>query len=337
MAPKLGMKKRVSWVIVDIIKKNELSNIKLGRILECGKNTINNYRNEGNLPGAEFIARLSDYYGVNVEWLHTNVGDPYHGDGLGPREPLEEEKRPPVRYSLGGNGGSSSHAVESVAEPSPSEDARLQALDLRISSVLAKASRILESESPYGKALFQNIDYLYQSIMVEKKNLEIRLSLGKLRKQVRSLKSRVKDLKGGRKSATTGKKRVAKKTQKTGTAKDPKREKIKKAPPAAKTATRKAKKAQPAVKTAARKAKKAQPVAKTAARKTKKAQPVAKTATRKAKKAQPAAKTATGKAKKARPAAKTGTRKVKKTRTAAKAKVGRPKKSATTKGRKAGK
>ncbi len=82
MKLKAEIQERISMLLVDIIKRNGLSNEKLGGILGCGRNTINNYRLFRTTPSTPFINKLAEFYGARVNWIYNGEGSMYNGDGL---------------------------------------------------------------------------------------------------------------------------------------------------------------------------------------------------------------------------------------------------------------
>ncbi len=265
------VQKRSSWIIIDIIERNGLSNTKLGEIMGCGKNTINNYRHAITTPGAEFIANLSNYYDVSVEWLHTGIGEPYKGDWMeadgkadGEADGMGEKE---AAYPLSGSDETAPLEAESVADSPPPEGAFNPRMNPEISPILEKAELILESDTFFSNALFENIDALYQSVMDEENRMEFQNEMERLKSEVNSLGSRIEKLKDkSRKSRAPEKKRAAKKPRKAATAGKPKTRRVKKTKMAEKPKARKTKKTQAAKKPKTRKAKTA---VKTKGRKTK--------------------------------------------------------------------
>ncbi len=207
--------KRTAMIMVDIIEKNNLSNDRMGAILGCGKNTIHNYRNLITTPSTDFIIKLSSYYGVNVEWLQTGIGDPYYEDGTGPREPLDERSDESGEYPLAGSATSVFSEAETVAAPKGVYGPKM---DFRITSVLEKAMRLFETKSPYGDLLLENIEALDNAHTDEKEIINAQFEAGLTQAKAKSFKRQVKKTeKMPRQSKPPGKKRGAKKTRKTKT------------------------------------------------------------------------------------------------------------------------
>ncbi|MCP4692933.1 MAG: hypothetical protein GY859_33135 [Desulfobacterales bacterium] len=212
MSSELELRDRAAAIIEDIIETYDLSDKKLAEIMKCGKNTISKYRNAITTPGTKFMTRLSRYFGICVEWFHTGAGLPYYGEGMGGVEPLDT-KSGLAPYPLAGSEDGAARGAESVAAP---KSAYSPGMDYRISSVQGKAMRLLNSKSPLGDLLLQNIDYLDQAITAEKETVEMRIELGQVNDEVKSLKKRLRNREKKRRNAETSEKKPGERKPRTG-------------------------------------------------------------------------------------------------------------------------
>lgn len=150
--PEMGLKERTRWAINQVVKTNNLSNEKLSKLLGVNKNTINSYRTKKTPPSVAFIQSLSDHFGFNPAWLVTGEGSIYM-EGGGEEESLFPD-----------TGGGE-------VEPSRVEAPKSEygTADFKISEMLYKATKVLESDTIYSKALAGSINALYQAIKREEK------------------------------------------------------------------------------------------------------------------------------------------------------------------------
>ncbi len=134
------MKDRSGDILIDLIKRNHLTNEKMGEIMGCGRNTINNYRRKKVLPKPEFLTRLALLFGVNMEWMYHGRGMRYHGDGLGPM-------KQPYSAWIEARGPATARADAAPA-------------DFRLVEAMEKTTRILRSNSPYSFGFALLVDHL---------------------------------------------------------------------------------------------------------------------------------------------------------------------------------
>ncbi len=185
------IKERVSDAIIDLIHRNDLSNVKLSKILGCNRNTVNNHRLMAHLPRLKFITKLTTIFNVDLNWIYFGVGEMY----------LDDEPDPPGPNHARGY-DSDPHAslddgemAESVATPPPiSEKADGAAKDPRVEDVLEKAAEVLRSQTTYGKCLLDNIEYLAYIIEAEERREKIVRGIEQLLREVASLLEKVETL-----------------------------------------------------------------------------------------------------------------------------------------------
>ncbi len=230
-------------LIIDVIEKNKLSNVKLAEIMGYGRNTIDNYRQAITAPGSEFLSLLSDYFGVNATWVHYGDGGPYNDDEMGHGEPFDRKGEKLVVHPLPGDGKSALRWADAVADPSSPEGAYNPGMKFRLSSVLATTARILKSGGSDGKLLLHNIDNLYKALMHENKSIKVQYDLERLRDQAKSLMHEIGKLQDARrKSKAREKKGGFQKVRKAAKAEKPKaRKRVKRAQTVVKPKGRKAK------------------------------------------------------------------------------------------------
>ncbi len=150
--PEMGLKERTRWAINQVVKANNLSNEKLSKLLGVNKNTINSYRTKKTPPSVAFIQSLSEQFGFNPAWIVTGEGPIYMEGGgeEGAFLPYKEDgEREPSRVEAPESGYGTS--------------------DFKISEMLYKATKVLESDTVYSKALAGSITALYQAIKKERK------------------------------------------------------------------------------------------------------------------------------------------------------------------------
>lgn len=185
---KLTFEDRAAMVIREIIRRNSLSNSRLGKIMRCSKNTINNYKNSIIAPSTEFIGLMADYYGVNVHWLHSGEGNPFDGDGTGPREPPEEDDEP-IGYPPPGGDESDAPGDEVVMEPSAEYFPKVES---KISSSMSKATYVLDSGPEIAEILLENIDATERTIIGEWRIIKERHEMERTRAEMKSMADRRK-------------------------------------------------------------------------------------------------------------------------------------------------
>lgn len=151
--PEMDLKKRTRWAINQAIETNNLSNEKLSKLLGVNKNTINSYRTKKTPPTVAFIQGLSEHFGFNPAWLVTGEGPVYMEKG--------REERPMPAYKK---------AEETEPSRVESPKSTYGTIDFKISEMLYKATKVLESDTVYSIALASGILALYQAIEKEKKN-----------------------------------------------------------------------------------------------------------------------------------------------------------------------
>lgn len=179
------IKKRTGELLVELIERNHLSNQKLGEIMKCGRNTIDNYRNGKTIPKLEFITRLALKFGVNVEWLYHGRGRRYVGDGLGPIERIhgagshDRTSDAPERKQRATPGEEEAGTKLPDEHDSPADDRNIAAME--------KVLRILRSKTAFSYSLAVWIDHLDRAVRIEKALEE----LPEERKQVRDAKDAI--------------------------------------------------------------------------------------------------------------------------------------------------
>ncbi len=205
------IKERVSDLIIDLIHRCNLSNVKLSEILGCNRNTVNNHRLQAHLPRLNFITKLATHFNVNLNWVYFGEGEMYHGDEpkllTSPRQ--DPGRLPdPIEPSL----------PELAAEPPlPPEEDYGSPENMKIQEALDKAAKILKSNTSRATYLFSNIEHLDDLVTAEKENESITRSLEALQREVSALSKRLTELTIGpreKKQKAPGKKRRTRKTKK---------------------------------------------------------------------------------------------------------------------------
>ncbi len=190
MTQKAEIRARVGELLVDLIEKNGLSNKKLGEIMGCGRNTINNYRRLNTTPNSNFINKLAELFDVNLTWLYTGDGEMYRGDGLGPgknahvADDYEMDLEEPQEFEN----------VETGMDIPGEDESPMQ--NVQITAALEKAARILESESSYSNVLIMNIEHLERALNATKNYGEMYEELNQLQSDVISLQKKLNLLNG---------------------------------------------------------------------------------------------------------------------------------------------
>ncbi|MCP4691772.1 MAG: helix-turn-helix transcriptional regulator [Desulfobacterales bacterium] len=149
MKQKTEMQKRTSALLIDLINRNGLSNRKLGRIMNLGRNTINNYRRLKATPSSTFFHELAELFDVNLTWVYTGKGEMYHGDGLW------RGKRHYITMGYDPDTG-----PESLEKEIPFGEDQDVSKDGRVSETLKKALVILKSGTTYANDLFMDIEHM---------------------------------------------------------------------------------------------------------------------------------------------------------------------------------
>lgn len=187
------IKERVSNVLVDVIQRNELSNVKLSKILNCNRNTINNHRLKAHVPRLTLITKLALKFNVNLNWLYYGVGPMYLGDEPdSPGSPYHAKRQ-----------GSGSHLDprDSAQGAAESSDASEKALAAQKSMVfgeaLDRAAKILCSKTPYANRLLANIEYLDYAVQNDENREKIAKNMMALHDEVASMSKSVAKMKPG--------------------------------------------------------------------------------------------------------------------------------------------
>ncbi len=85
-----NVSRRISWLIIDVIHRNKMTNATFAEVMNVHKKSITNYRGMATTPDMMFILKMVELFGVNVEWVHIGKGEPY-GKSDGEEEEEEEE------------------------------------------------------------------------------------------------------------------------------------------------------------------------------------------------------------------------------------------------------
>jgi len=72
--------KRTQWAINYLIKKHQLSNVKLARILGLSASTIDGYRRGVKMPKFETLAFIQDGYKISLDWIVDGLACPFTDD-----------------------------------------------------------------------------------------------------------------------------------------------------------------------------------------------------------------------------------------------------------------
>lgn len=75
----MHLKERTKWIIEYVIKREKLSNYKLGKILGVKPDTVKSYRSKLANPKIDFIVTLCDRFGIDLFWFAKGEGEPFAG------------------------------------------------------------------------------------------------------------------------------------------------------------------------------------------------------------------------------------------------------------------
>ena len=79
--------------------RGNLSQVKFAEKIGLSQRTIANYENGDNIPNAEVVTRISDIFGVSLDWLFGDTAD-----GEPPEAAKPEADRPPDEAPAGKEG-----------------------------------------------------------------------------------------------------------------------------------------------------------------------------------------------------------------------------------------
>jgi len=155
------LKGRTRWAIDFIIKKDRLSNSKLGEMMELATGTINNYRRMLTIPNIEFVLKFCELFKFSILWFVQGTGYPFagakesHPESKGPFE----HPRPPDMPGLFGPDADKPFVPLKRVEIITRGDADQQAgaPEFSIAEDLTLAAKVLESRTHYATALHLNI------------------------------------------------------------------------------------------------------------------------------------------------------------------------------------
>jgi len=150
----MSLKSRVSEIIIEIIGRDQLSNVKMGAAMKVDKNTIDNYRQKISMPNIEFMARFCEEYNVNPNWVLFGNGDKYINKS--------ETPEPAPIYKV----------------EAPPDD------DPRIVDLLTMTKETLVSGTGYSDSLAVSIRSFYNAAKTERRLDEIERETSELKKQV---------------------------------------------------------------------------------------------------------------------------------------------------------
>jgi len=128
--------------------------------------TVQGYE-AGNLPKGDILKRIHDIFNVSIDWLLTGEGGPYINNKSMKEEGILQLSELAVEY--------------------PKGTSKTPGKQIKISDSLAMAARVLESDTPYSTALYQNIQYFNRAT-----HSETRIS--KLENECEALKNRIDSL-----------------------------------------------------------------------------------------------------------------------------------------------
>ncbi len=190
-----NLQERIQWLMINLIDRNELSNVRLAAKMKVDKKSICNYRGMHTTPDILFVKRLGEKFGVNVAWVHTGEGEPFN-------EP--DSARPPVMIGEGEGEtvvGAPPRSVDASPRNPKTADASGADLDgwreSRRREKREMVKRIRESGNIDASALLLNIEMNDPNDLVRESAKQMRRELTRLRNKVTILKMLVKSLKGG--------------------------------------------------------------------------------------------------------------------------------------------
>lgn len=145
------LKERAKWAINYIVKKDHLSNIKLGVQMGFAAGTINSYRRMTTDPSIEFILKFCELFKFNVLWFVLGEGYPF----LGAREVYPESKGPNPISTPPPGVFDDQHVT--LREPKADYGAPAAEQKINIEEAVGKAYKILSSGTAFSIALYLNI------------------------------------------------------------------------------------------------------------------------------------------------------------------------------------
>jgi hypothetical protein len=155
----MTLKKRLSQIIIEVIKNENLSNVKMGKALGVDKNTIDAYRRMTRGSNTEFVAKFCEKYHVNPDWILFGKGNKYL---------KEDEILEPASVYNKVKEGDALHGTAPKAVYDFYDNRRHRKADDDYMYV-GKALDILAQESVYSRALKANIYAFYNAMQAEQK------------------------------------------------------------------------------------------------------------------------------------------------------------------------
>lgn len=173
----IDLKKRAKWAIVYIIKKEHLSNIKLGQKMGFAAGTINSYRRMTTVPSAEFMEIFCQQFEFNQAWFLSGIGEPFPGAFA---------KYPEVCGSAG--------SAPEVREPVPPYGALVAEQKINIEEAVGKAYKILSSGTAVAAALYLNIQQFAVGLDTSRELKECKDQLAAQQREIDELKRKMERL-----------------------------------------------------------------------------------------------------------------------------------------------
>ncbi len=170
MATIVDLQKRVSWVMKKIIERNGLSKKSFSESLGFDTAALVDFLNLRAIIETEGIIRLSDLYGVRVEWIYTGKKSPFYPDGSRPAA-LEDDTEGADRIAA--SPGESPFTPDVITE------------------CLEKLKRIIESKSRYALSLAMLVNFLHRALENEIKLEKQTLKHKELKEKIRVLEEQL--------------------------------------------------------------------------------------------------------------------------------------------------
>lgn len=181
----LSLKGRTKWAIEYIIGEKHLSNVKLGKLMDIAPGTINSYRRKTTRPNPEFITQFCEKFNFNVSWFIQGVGYPF---------PDAKEQYPETLGPHSPSSFSTAHSAVSIPILQDNEETQEQLRDIKISSDLTLAAKVLESNTSYANALHLNILSFAKAISIEDDLVNYREELGTVKIKLSEMNVKVEQL-----------------------------------------------------------------------------------------------------------------------------------------------
>jgi len=141
--------KRVQWLFNYIIKENNLSNVKIAKILDISISSVDNYRGGKSIPKPETLAILQKVFKVSIDWIMNGNGSAFLNTDEAINEFYKQERYTGAPEVMPVNENSTAYKTSDVLFSSNQK--------INIEEAMGKTYKVLTAGTALSVALYMNI------------------------------------------------------------------------------------------------------------------------------------------------------------------------------------